>query len=92
MSGLLVSVTGQSSSSGSVHDDPFPLRPVVGSAGSASDNTITPLTRPRPHRALINPFAPARLHFKVTSNRRRWAHAFPTGMSCWFASLRYKLL
>jgi hypothetical protein len=34
----------------------------------------------QPRRALINPFHPSYLHFKVTSNRRRWAHAFPTGI------------
>ena len=28
---------------------------------------------------LINLFSPQRLHFKVTANQRRWAHAFMTG-------------
>ena len=74
---------GQSQSSSVAADEPFPMRAVVGSAGSVLDPIaeLSPLTRPRPHRALINPFVPARLHFKVTSNRRRWSHAFPTGES-----------
>ena len=68
------------SSTGS-KEELWPLRAVVGSAGSVLDpiHELSPLRRPRPHRALINPFVPGRLHFKVTSNRRRWAHAFPTG-------------
>ena len=47
-----------------------------------SPTTVSdPLLRSKEYspRALINPFAPTQLHFKVTSNRRRWAHAFPTG-------------
>ena len=32
-------------------------------------------------KALVNPFAPSRLHNKITSNRRRWSHAFPTDSS-----------
>ena len=51
-------------------------------------SVATPVTRHskhslycyQPDKALINPFAPSRLHFRVTSNRRRWAHAYPTGM------------
>ena len=54
-------------------------RQVVGSCGSPLDHRSPhSLYHYRPGRALINPFAPSRLHFKVTSNRRRWAHAFPT--------------
>ncbi|XP_020852100.1 GATOR1 complex protein DEPDC5 isoform X3 [Phascolarctos cinereus] len=34
-----------------------------------------------PQRALINPFAPSRMPMKLTSNRRRWMHAFPVGPS-----------
>ncbi|XP_059839235.1 GATOR complex protein DEPDC5 isoform X5 [Hypanus sabinus] len=34
-----------------------------------------------PQRALINPFAPSRMPMKLTSNRRRWMHTFPTGPS-----------
>ena len=73
---------GQSESSGS-NENLVELRPIVGSAGSVAGPQPTGLNilyRPRPHRALINPFYPSRLHFKVTSNRRRWAHAFPTGI------------
>lgn len=53
------------------------LRPVVGSAGSpvGHRNFLHHYNR---HRALINPFAPSRMQFKMTSNRRRWIHAFPT--------------
>ncbi|XP_060555482.1 GATOR1 complex protein DEPDC5-like, partial [Ruditapes philippinarum] len=53
------------------------LRPIVGSAGSpvGHRNFLNHYTR---HRALINPFAPSRMQFKMTSNRRRWIHAFPT--------------
>ena len=51
-------------------------RPVVGSAGSPVGHSRN-LHNYRPHRALINPFAPSRLQFKMTSNRRRWVHAFP---------------
>lgn len=53
-------------------------RPVVGSAGSPVGHSHS-LHGYRPHRALINPFAPSRLQFKMTSNRRRWVHAFPVG-------------
>ncbi|KAK7490654.1 hypothetical protein BaRGS_00018071 [Batillaria attramentaria] len=62
-------------SSGS--EDTSYQRPVVGSAGS-------PIGHSRLgggyhlKRALINPFAPSRLQFKMTSNRRRWVHALPT--------------
>ncbi|XP_059170420.1 GATOR complex protein Iml1-like [Physella acuta] len=51
-------------------------RPVVGSAGSPVGHSRN-LRYYRPRRALINPFAPSRLQFKMTSNRRRWVHAFP---------------
>ncbi len=69
-------------------------RPVVGSAGSVAAPPLAAMSvlyRQRPRRALINPFAPSRLHFKVTSNRRRWALAFPTGMSSCSAVLRHFL-
>ncbi|XP_048241324.1 GATOR complex protein Iml1-like isoform X1 [Haliotis rufescens] len=52
-------------------------RPVVGSAGSPVGFSHR-LQNFRPQRALINPFAPSRMRFKMTSNRRRWVHAFPT--------------
>ncbi|PVD31681.1 hypothetical protein C0Q70_07099 [Pomacea canaliculata] len=57
-------------------DIPFP-RPVVGSAGSPVGHSRPSGGFP-PNRALINPFAPSRLQFKMTSNRRRWVHALPT--------------
>ncbi|XP_005093712.1 GATOR complex protein Iml1 isoform X2 [Aplysia californica] len=57
-------------------DELINLRPVVGSAGSPVGHSRN-LHNYRPHRALINPFAPSRLQFKMTSNRRRWVHAFP---------------
>ncbi|ELT94063.1 hypothetical protein CAPTEDRAFT_139536 [Capitella teleta] len=51
----------------------------VGSVGSpVAYQSSTTLYSYLPRRALINPFQPSYLHFKVTSNRRRWAHAFPT--------------
>ncbi|CAG5135776.1 unnamed protein product, partial [Candidula unifasciata] len=56
-------------------DELIHQRPVVGSAGSPVGHSH--LHAYRPHRALINPFAPSRLQFKMTSNRRRWVHAFP---------------
>ncbi|XP_041349030.1 GATOR complex protein Iml1-like isoform X2 [Gigantopelta aegis] len=58
-------------------DYPF-RRLVVGSAGSPIGHSRRSLLNYRPHRALINPFAPSRMRFKMTSNRRRWVHAFPT--------------
>ena len=76
-----IQISGQSESSGS-NENLVTERKIVGSAGSIAGPHHTGLNilyRPGPRRALINPFAPSRLHFKVTSNRRRWAHAFPTG-------------
>ncbi|KAK2181162.1 hypothetical protein NP493_409g08019, partial [Ridgeia piscesae] len=62
-------------------DDIIIKRPLVGSAGSpVGHHSHYSLRNYRPHRALINPFAPRRLHLKVTSIRRRWTHAFPTGV------------
>ena len=55
-------------------------RPIIGSAGSpVGHQSNHSLHNYLPNRALINPFAPKRLHLKVTSNRRRWTHAFPPG-------------
>ena len=54
-------------------------RPVVGSAGSPVGHSKKYLHKYKQRRALINPFAPSRMQFKMTSNRRRWVHAFPTG-------------
>ena len=34
-------------------------------------------------KALVNPFFPSRLNFKATSNRRRWAHAYPVESCCY---------
>ncbi|KAK0075935.1 hypothetical protein PV326_011175, partial [Microctonus aethiopoides] len=56
-----------------------PFRPVVGSAGSPSNQSIHPSTVHRPGRALINPFDPSHVTIKLTSNRRRWTHIFPKG-------------
>lgn len=55
-------------------------RPVVGSAELHSSLTATSRTLV-PRKALLNPFAPNRLNIKMTANRRRWAHVFPTGES-----------
>ncbi|KAH9502461.1 GATOR complex protein depdc5 [Bulinus truncatus] len=66
----------RSSFESSESDELILQRPVVGSAGSPVGHSRH-LNNYRPHRALINPFAPSRLQFKMTSNRRRWAHAFP---------------
>ncbi|KAK0060072.1 DEP domain-containing protein 5 [Biomphalaria pfeifferi] len=66
----------KSSYESSENDELLLQRPVVGSAGSPVGHSRH-LQNYRPHRALINPFAPSRLQFKMTSNRRRWAHAFP---------------
>ena len=55
------------------------VRPVVGSAGSPVGHSKKYLHKYKQRRALINPFAPSRMQFKMTSNRRRWVHAFPTG-------------
>lgn len=66
----------------SQHIDPTLLRSIAGSCGSpVAYQNARSLYNYKPRRALINPFAPSRLHFRVTSNRRRWAHAFPTGIS-----------
>ena len=90
---LTVKHLGQSESSGS-NENLVTERKIVGSAGSIAGPHHTGLNilyRPGPRRALINPFAPSRLHFKVTSNRRRWAHAFPTGTLTINVSLNLKL-
>ncbi|KAK3094846.1 hypothetical protein FSP39_006992 [Pinctada imbricata] len=51
----------------------------AGSAGSPVGHSRKSLQHKKPkRRALINPFAPSRMKFKMTSNRRRWVHAFPT--------------
>ncbi|XP_061694755.1 GATOR1 complex protein DEPDC5 isoform X5 [Syngnathoides biaculeatus] len=58
----------------SQRDSSAPARFTVGSAES------TLLIQPggyTPQRALINPFTPARIPMKLTSNRRRWMHTFP---------------
>ncbi|GAB1599295.1 GATOR complex protein Iml1-like isoform X1 [Argonauta hians] len=60
-------------------DDCTITRPIVGSAGSPVGHSKNYHHRPR--KALINPFAPSRMRFKMTSNRRRWVHAFPTDPS-----------
>ncbi|XP_050411212.1 GATOR complex protein Iml1 isoform X2 [Patella vulgata] len=52
-------------------------RLVVGSAGSPVGHSRKSLANYRPRRALINPFAPSRMQFKMTANMRRWVHAFP---------------
>ena len=50
----------------------------MGSAGSpVSHSRANQHVKSR--RALINPFAPSRMQFKMTSYRRRWVHAFPRG-------------
>lgn len=61
-------------------DELIHQRFVVGSAGSPVSHSRG-LHNYRPRRALINPFAPSRLQFKMTSNRRRWVHAFPVDKS-----------
>ncbi|GFO09932.1 dep domain-containing protein 5, partial [Plakobranchus ocellatus] len=61
-------------------DELIHQRCVVGSAGSPVSHSRS-LHNYRPRRALINPFAPSRLQFKMTSNRRRWVHAFPVDKS-----------
>ncbi|XP_053383864.1 GATOR complex protein Iml1-like [Mercenaria mercenaria] len=61
----------------SENDTYLGLRPIVGSAGSPVGHRNF-LHHYKRHRALINPFAPSRMQFKMTSNRRRWIHAFPT--------------
>ncbi|ESO91451.1 hypothetical protein LOTGIDRAFT_153895 [Lottia gigantea] len=52
-------------------------RAVVGSAGSPVGHSRKYFDNYRPRRALINPFAPSRMQFKMTANMRRWVHAFP---------------
>ncbi|XP_052240462.1 GATOR complex protein Iml1-like isoform X2 [Dreissena polymorpha] len=52
-------------------------RQVAGSAESSVSH-MKYLHNTRRHRALINPFQPSKMQFKMTSNRRRWIHAFPT--------------
>lgn len=66
-------------------DDSILYRPIVGSAGSPVGHSRNYHHKPR--KALINPFAPSRMRFKMTSNRRRWVHAFPTGNVIYFLQL-----
>ncbi|KAJ8312500.1 hypothetical protein KUTeg_009873 [Tegillarca granosa] len=66
------------SSESSDGEDRFLHRPIVGSAGSPVSHSRNLLhNTKRSRRALINPFAPSRMQFKMTSYRRRWVHAFP---------------
>lgn len=60
-------------------DESFYLRRIVGSAESPVGYSRRHIHQAKSRRALINPFAPSRMQFKMTSNRRRWVHAFPTG-------------
>ena len=79
-----------------------PLRVVVGSAGSPcalSNHTTNSSANPsaiafdassrqiKTGRALINPFDPSRVTIKLTSNRRRWTHIFPKGLSFIFSDI-----
>ncbi|XP_064646189.1 GATOR1 complex protein DEPDC5-like [Lineus longissimus] len=73
-------ITQESNVSESNDDLVIGYRSIVGSETSLSSHlarTGSGEEKGRPHRALINPFAPMRLNFKMTSNRRRWIHAFP---------------
>lgn len=60
----------------SQRDSSAPGRFTVGSAESPLHIRPGGYT---PQRALINPFTPSRMPMKLTSNRRRWMHTFPTG-------------
>ncbi|RUS89768.1 hypothetical protein EGW08_002471, partial [Elysia chlorotica] len=79
---------GRDSFGSSESDELVHQRCVVGSAGSPVSHSRG-LHNYRPRRALINPFAPSRLQFKMTSNRRRWVHAFPVGV--WFEIFKVNL-
>lgn len=68
-------------------DDSILYRPIVGSAGSPVGHSRNYHHKPR--KALINPFAPSRMRFKMTSNRRRWVHAFPTGNVIYFFTIAH---
>ncbi|XP_052074227.1 GATOR complex protein Iml1-like isoform X2 [Mytilus californianus] len=57
-------------------EETIKLRPRVGSAGSPVSHSRAQ-HHVKSRRALINPFAPSRMQFKMTSYRRRWVHAFP---------------
>ncbi|XP_013383589.1 GATOR complex protein DEPDC5 [Lingula anatina] len=73
----LAEISTSQHSVGSEDSDDFMERPVVGSAGFPAGHHLPAQFRHPPRRALINPFAPSRMRFKMTSNRRRWVHAFP---------------
>ncbi|CAC5397004.1 DEPDC5 [Mytilus coruscus] len=60
-------------------EETIKLRPRVGSAGSPVSHSRAQ-HHVKSRRALINPFAPSRMQFKMTSYRRRWVHAFPRGI------------
>ncbi|XP_074643885.1 GATOR1 complex protein DEPDC5-like [Tubulanus polymorphus] len=73
-------VSSHESLDSAASEDSFGVRFVVGSDSSVGGHFIAQAQKEmRPHRALINPFAPMRMNFKMTSNRRRWIHAFPVG-------------
>ncbi|KAL5017610.1 hypothetical protein ScPMuIL_007199 [Solemya velum] len=74
---ILEKSLSRESADSSESEDYLPHRPVIGSAGSPASLSHYPQAH-RPNRALINPFAPSWMQFKMTSNRRRWVHAFPT--------------
>ncbi|XP_076106602.1 GATOR complex protein Iml1-like isoform X2 [Mytilus galloprovincialis] len=57
-------------------EETIKLKPRVGSAGSPVSHSRAQ-HHVKSRRALINPFAPSRMQFKMTSYRRRWVHAFP---------------
>nr|XP_011413842.2 GATOR complex protein DEPDC5 isoform X3 [Crassostrea gigas] len=70
--------SSKESSESAETDDSFFMRRIVGSAESPVGYSRKHIHQAKSRRALINPFAPSRMQFKMTSNRRRWVHAFPT--------------
>lgn len=71
-------------------------RPIVGSAGAEPssrwmiDTNLCSMPHPPASSVgtLFNPFKPAEFSVKITANRRRWIHVFPTGKIFSFFGIR----
>lgn len=72
-------ISSKESNNSSETEETYFSRRIVGSAESPVGYSRRHIHQAKSRRALINPFAPSRMQFKMTSNRRRWVHAFPTG-------------
>ncbi|XP_056008596.1 GATOR complex protein DEPDC5-like isoform X2 [Ostrea edulis] len=75
---IVKKISSKESNNSSETEETYFSRRIVGSAESPVGYSRRHIHQAKSRRALINPFAPSRMQFKMTSNRRRWVHAFPT--------------